>query len=100
MPRAGRPEPHSPKNTQGGKGRRARPPLSLSPPPPHPEGAVGPGPWIMHGQKESWLGLARSWTGHGLAPLHLTCVEALQVAHTDSDVPVDVDSLTRQDNTH
>ena len=74
-------------------------PLPL-PSPPHPEGAVGPGPWIIRGQKDSWLGLARSWTGHGLAPLHVTCVEALQVAHTDSDVPVEVDSVTRQDNTH
>ena len=73
-------------------------PLPL-PSPPHPEGAVGPGPWIIRGQKDSWLGLARSWTGHGLAPLHVTCVEALQVAHTDSDVPVEVDSLTRQDKT-
>ena len=62
----------------------------------------GCGPWALDRAwaGDSWLGLARSWTGHGLAPLHGTCVEPLQLTHTDSDVPVEVDSLTRQDNTH
>ena len=101
MPRAGRFEPHSPKTTsQGRKGWRARPPLSLSPPLLTRSGLWALGPGSFMGKKDSWLGLARSWTGHGLAPLHVTCIEALQVAHTDSDVPVEVDSVTSQDNTH
>ena len=47
MPRAGRPEPHTPKNTphrgKGVAGETA--PLPL-PSPPHPEGAVGPGSFV------------------------------------------------------